>query len=203
MYLSKFQKEIVRKIANEEIKTVLDFLLQFNLILEIDQWRDEGEKAEDLFNGAFSINNKNYKINNKDDAYSRIIDYKKVINLLLKADLIAVEKMEDMEIVYLCTYDIFAKVFNIINSLRNDLVVTYNEIKNFEKDFLTPQERAERKQLWIPIIVAIATVILSSVINYFIYTKEREVFIKNVKAFQDTVKVKLIEDKDSLRIENK
>jgi len=205
MYLSKFQKEIVRKISSEEIKTVFDFLSSFNLVIsgvaprksEVTNGIEKVEGEADFF-----LDNIQYKIIDRNDAYSKLIDFRKVINLLNKEGLIDISLSSNLNFGHV-GYSTYPKyVINLLWASRNTFIIIYNEMKIFGKDYLTPQERTQRRQLWVPIIVAVATVLLSSVINYFIYTKEREVFIKNINAFQDTVKVKLIDDKDSLRIEN-
>jgi len=200
MYLSIFQKEIVKRISQEKIKTIQDFLEEFNLVL-----KNVSEKKESHVGGKiiregesdFHFDDIHYKVIDRDDTYNKLIDFKKVINLLSKAELIEIEDSVDLSLGYLGSEDRPKKIIAIINSHRKTLIIPYNEIRNFEKDFLTPQERIQKGQLWIPIIVAVATVVLSSVLNYFIYTKEREVFIKNTNAFKDSLYIKIINEIDS------
>ncbi|MBM4176815.1 MAG: hypothetical protein FJ213_11690 [Ignavibacteria bacterium] len=202
MYLSKFQKEIVRKISNEEIKTVIDFLLIFKLVLSNVTPKKSvkvGDTSIEEGEADFFVDSIHYKILNRHETYTKLIDFRKVINLLSKEELIDISLLSNITFGYVAYTNYANDIINLLYSSRNTFIVIYNEIKKFEKNFLTPQERNQRRQLWIPIIVAIATVILSAIINYFIYTKEREVFIKNVNAFQDTVKVKIIDKSDTTK----
>lgn len=202
MYLSNFQKEIVKQISQEKIKTIQDFLLAFNLVIANVLEKKEstvGGKIISEGESDFSFNYIQYKVIDREDTYNKLIDFKKVINLLTKAELIEIEHSADLGLGYLVSEDRPAKIIEIINSNSKDFIIPYNEIRNFAKDFRTPQERAQRRQLWIPIVVAITTVVLSSVLNYFIYTKEREVYIKNTNAFSDSIYIKIINDLDSTK----
>ncbi len=191
MYLSAFQKEIIKRISQEKIKTIKDFLLDFNLVL----MREVGSD--------FFFHNDYFQVINREEAYSKLIDFRKVINLLAKAELIEIEKSANLGFGYSLTEDRPKEIIDLIHSSRESFIITYNEINKFEKDFLTPQERNERRQLWVPIVVAIATVILSAILNYFIYTKEREVFIKNTNAFKDSLYVKILNNLDTALIQKK
>ena len=198
MYLSKFQKEIVKKIAKDKIRTVRDFLLEFEL-LKIVLSRKE-QKIVDGVNiiegdGDFTLFGQHYKVLDRYVVYERLIDFKKVINLLQKAELIEIEKSDDMGLAYLCVEDRPKEAIEIIKFYESKRIIFYNEITRFAKDFLTPQERHERRQLWIPIAFTIATVLISTFINFLTYTKEREVVIKNNESLKDTMYVKIIDDK--------
>ena len=201
MYLSNFQKEIVKQISQEKIKPIQDFLLTFNLVIANVLEKKEstvGSKIISEGESDFSFNYIQYKVIDREDTYNKLIDFKKVINLLTKAELIEIEHSANLGLGYLVSEDRPAKIIEIINSNSRDFIIPYNEIRNFAKDFRTPHERVQRRQLWIPIVVAIATVLLSSIINYFIYSKEREVFIKNTNAFKDSLYIKILNDIDSI-----
>lgn len=206
MYLSNFQKDVVRSISQEKIKTILDFLTEFDLVIsnvsEKKGWQKEGKTFVEG-ESDFFFNDIHYKVGNREDAYKKIIDFRKVINLLSKAELIEIEETADLSFGFLISEDRPKEIIEIINSSRNSFIITYNEIRKFEKDFLTPQERIQRRQLWIPIAVAVVTILLSSVLNYFTYTKEREVIIKNSDAFKDTLYIKIINNIDSSMSKNK
>lgn len=136
-----------------------------------------------------------FKVLDRYAVYERLIDFKKVINLLEKAELIEIEKSADMGLSYDCVEDRPHEVIEIIEFYECKRIIFYNEIIKFAKDFLTPQERHERRQLWIPIAFTIATVLISAGINYLTYATEREVIIKNRESFKDTLHVKIIDDK--------
>lgn len=187
MYLSDFQKQIVRRIANEDIQTIQDFFITFELVIP---YSSSGESD-------FFFDREHFKIVNREDTFNKLLDFKRVINLLTKAEQIFIENSSGQNFGYSASENCPMHIIALINSFRDIRIIPYNEIVDFAKDFRTPQERNQLWQRWIPIIIAIATVILSSILNYFIYTKEREVFIKNVNAFNDTLNVKILNDVDS------
>jgi hypothetical protein len=201
MYLSNFQKEIVRKIANDKIKTIKDFLKEFNLIERAQEKKEKhiGDEKITEGNSDFSFDNDHFRVKDRDTTFTKLIDFKKVVNLLSRADLIEIEKSANLGMGYSEVDDRPKEIINFIWSFQDLLIIAYNEIKNFEKDFLTPQERNQKWQRWIPIIVAVLTVLLSTIINYFIYTKEREVTIKNQNAFKDSIYVKILNVDDSTK----
>lgn len=182
MYLSRLQKDIVLSISRGNVKTILDFLNKFTLIISSIKGQPISPAKADFF-----FNEVQYKIIDVEDTYEKLIDFKKVINLLTKAELIEIDKSSGLSFGYLVKPDSPTHIIAILNSFRESLIIPYNELQKFAKDFLTPQERNQKRQLWIPIIVAITTVLVSAILNYFIYTKEREVYIKNVNAFKDSL----------------
>jgi hypothetical protein len=100
MYLSAFQKEIVKKIAEDKIKTIEDFIVEFNLVDPDAEkiTKDIGGGISMVCETDFSIADKHYKILDNETAFEKLIDFRKVINLLTKAELIEIEEIVDMEI---------------------------------------------------------------------------------------------------------
>jgi hypothetical protein len=60
---------------------------------------------------------------------------------------------------------------------------------------LEQEKRDRRTAQQVTIGIAIFTVVASSLFNYFTYTKDRYVYIKNEDAFKDTIKVIIIDNK--------
>jgi hypothetical protein len=200
MYLSNFQKEIVKRISNDKIKTILDFLVEFNLVIpNVSEKKAYTVGGKNISEGEsdFFIDKVHYKVVDREDAFNKLIDFKKVINLLSKAELIEIENSAGLEFGYVATEDRPIYIISIINSFYNSRIISYNEIKNFAKDFRTPQERSQFWRGWLPIIVAVITVALSSITNYFIYTNDRDVYIKNSNAFKDSLYINILNDIDS------
>lgn len=186
MYLTDFQKKIVKKIAEGKVKTIKDFLSEFNLIQDVSKKTTNSQQKINIKISSYS-----YHFTDENSIDEKIVDFKKVIDLLEKSEIIKMEEYSDLTVQYNQSSRIFVKIFDLY---KNQIIISYNEIHNFIKDFNTPQEKLIMRQLTYPIYIAIGTIVLSSILNYFIYTTDREVLIKNANAFNDTLYIKIIND---------
>lgn len=185
MKLTKVQKEIVIKIERGEISDVHNFLVEFKLVEEIVP-PTEGELEVD----NISMRNHWYKIKNLSQTHKYLLEYIRTKTMLIESNLIFIIKEGNINFSYPIN-DALSDISRLINSMKNDIIVPHTELSLFVKRFKTKGERERFYQLWVPIGVAILTVIISTLANWLIYSNERNVFITNQNAFSDSLKVRV------------
>ena len=181
MYLSKTQKEIVIKIAKNEISNIYELLKYYKLIT-LTKTIDNAGYLIKMYNDSFVIDN-------PEKAYSIMLEYIRVRNILVRDDLAFTINTNQVNLGYKKTDNFPNQIFDLFSPYAEELIIPYNEIKKFSKNFKTQSEQNKLINTWTPLVIAILTVLLSGVFNYLIYTNDRNVYITNKNAFSDSLKI--------------
>ncbi|HEY5125000.1 MAG TPA: hypothetical protein VIK14_14805 [Ignavibacteria bacterium] len=182
MNFSKFQKELICLINIGKIKDSISFYDKY-------QKEDIDDKTD---------------IVQVKDLHQKIIDYIILINKLSENGLIYVTNVKSINSLKkgrsanTNTKDergvLIKEIYEFINVNKFDEIYPTEELIKFEKRGYKTQEDKNRIWLkWIPLGVAVLTVILSSLFNFLIYNNQRKVIIENSGAFKDTIKVIVID----------
>jgi len=186
MNFTNFQKEIISYINKREIKDSVSF----------------GKKY------IKGINN-DTDANIVQDSHQKTIQYFMLIQKLGLSGLIYVKNVENVNpgkigfvfpvgFAHTANEVLVSEIYELINSNRFDELYPTEELILYEKrKFKTVEERDKKwitfRSIWVPIGVALFTVIVSSTVNYFIITNERQIIIKNTGAFKDTINVVIVD----------
>ena len=214
MILTDFQKQLIQDIAEERITTFDSFLKLYG---ELIQNAPEVHNT-DIFYGAtpgtpiWTPKDKNITLNN-------VKDFVRVWRLLEKANLITrVTVRNDSHAItkiWINRRDVFYELRALHKEYEPTSIIFFPQLVEFiERGFITHEEfkyieekksreRAEKRSIWLPIIVALVSIIVSNLVNYFIYTDKRVVEISNPQAFSDTVKVEIEYPKEKIKLDSK
>lgn len=176
MKLNSFQKELVSRIINNDFNNNVGF---YNTYFADINFKTDYKKVQ--------------------ECYYKVIDYLILIQILKKIDLIYLRKLESTEFhirgikynfvredldseEYRTKGLLLEQIRALINGDKDDSIYPTEELTHFKKKrFKTDKERNSIWQRWFPIVIAIITIILSTLANYYIYTNQRKVTIENQK----------------------
>ncbi|MCX6168005.1 MAG: hypothetical protein NTX65_01595 [Ignavibacteriales bacterium] len=215
MYLTEFQKELVKAIIDKKINDIESF---FHNFCELTESRNQGAIHMSDF-GTVQNNSKIYIAKDEDSALLKTKEFITLWIALERVDLIFSIKSPNKKY----NTPIFKKnnsPFSELSSISKDYFTTeivYTPALNkfYERNYLTNmeyeqnQERLDRKEsqkltrkiAYISISITIVVSILTAIFNYLTYSTDRNVKITNKEAFKDTIAVKIVTKPDSLKLE--
>jgi hypothetical protein len=225
MKFTTIQKEIIQSIVNKKTTDIHSYI---NIFFNFDKSliKPSGMHNDPYKDGLVDpgIDKEIYIVKEQDDAIQKIRDYSVVIHRLEKNDLIYLNNIENDKDIRKSFYAEKPKglfpdrvLFNILNKFYNQEIIVTPELKDFvDRNYLTFEENEifeERKHRIkaqrLTIIIAIFSIlgtIGTTLFQYFTYTNERVVLIKNENAFSDTLNIRIIDEMknhialDSLKI---
>jgi len=216
MKLSNFQKTVISSILDGKCTEIESFLNKY------------GELTQEVSQG-------NYFVANTPFNNGSIVYVPKDRNLTftrLKEFVSLWDRLQVMGLIYTVSLDLKGKplfplfernlspdtaMLSIIHERLLKEIVTLPELTDFtargflttEEYFLQEENRDRKKAQRLTLIIAvvsIAATFISALFQYFTYTTDRNVVIKNAHAFSDTTKVIIIDTKplikDTLHIKN-
>ena len=219
MKFTELQKKIIASISEGKIKDINSFInvfciLEKRTIKPIGRHRDP-YKDELVQSG---VDKDVYVPKDLSKNIDLIKEYLLIIKVLEKSGLIFINKKEvwkkDIKSIYIespknkeLVPDL--SICNLISKYFDQEIAYTPELQNFvNRNFLTLEEQAHEeekrhrvKAQRLTLIVAIFSILGTmgtTLFQYFTYTNERVVHIKNKNAFSDTIAVKIIEGSEKI-----
>jgi len=216
MKLSDFQKTVVNSILSGKCTEIVSFLNEYG---ELTQEISQGNYS--IASHSFSNGSTVYVPKDRELTFTRLKEY---VSLW--------DRLQVMGLIYTVSLDLKGKslfplfrsatspdtaMLSIIYEHLKKEIFTLPELSAFaargflttEEYFLQEENRDRKKAQRLTLIIAvisIAATFLSALFQYFTYTTDRNVVIKNANAFSDTTKVIIIDTKpllkDTLHIQN-
>ena len=218
MHLSEFQKNITKSIINRNVYDIESFLQKY---CELETTQNKGASFGTNY-GSYDSKIQVYIPKDEDAALNNTKEFITLWKALEKNDLLfSIAKTVKRSYVFPVftkrnpTYSTapFNEILAIIKDYDFKEIVFTPELEKFvERNFLTSdeydkeQERLDRvesqkltrKIAYITIVISVIISLITALFNFLTYTKDRNVRIVNDSAFQDTIKVTIINGKDSI-----
>jgi hypothetical protein len=203
MYLSDFDKEIIQAILNKKCITVDSFLLQYG-----DLEKKSNNNVHHMGNYyEFQPGTIIYVPRDPLSALAKLRQFLSLWDKLEKLGLIYTTSTppKGLRLFPVFTADLQPNqdFLSSIHKFHEKEIVAFYELQEFisrgyltEDEYYRREENSDRKKaqyLTIAIaVISILATIITTIFQYYTYTNEHYVYIKNAQAFQDTAKVRIV-----------
>lgn len=198
MRLSDYQKKIIKSINTKEVNNIFSFIQKY---CPIDDKVADSEIV-------LRINDVGYAIRDELKMIDNLRNLTFVLSLLERSNLMyQTTEVGTVSMATTSSNQNLSYIFDFVSAHRKIHYLPTEELKTFIKNnYLTNEEieyqeerKSRKKAQRLTIIVALGTLIITTIFNYFTYTTDRTVIIKNKDAFSDTISVNIIDSKEEIK----
>lgn len=202
MRFSEFQKELIKRISNYQIPDLKTFIIEYFPIHDIHK--------EDLSSHNFSGRQFNVIIlSDFEGAHNMLCEFLFLLKFLNNNNLIYCNNESQYDIHFIDNDNSHLNTIQKINTLfsENHIHIYYPTpflIDFINRDYLTEddyyrkeEDKDRKKAQSLTRLIALISIVLSfasAMLNFLIFSNDRDVNIKNINAFKDTTKILIIQN---------